>query len=183
MDDLTSARFERIPGDTKEERMDLERHRREAKRLTRAFRAGDAEALARAQTVLGRRAAERFVLSDAQHIVAREQGYRTWAELRRELPESWIVDTGFRYGPDEPVRILIRRRGRRYDLDDLGDAVRLAGKGPGWRNAAAWAVEPMNVSRQGVVFVGAVGGRDIDELARRLGESARAVYDALVELE
>jgi hypothetical protein len=167
--------------------MDLDGYRREAKRLARAFRAGEATARMRAEAVLGGRERERFLLSDAQHVIAREQGYRTWAELRRELPKQWIVETGLRYGPGEPVRIRIRRRGRRYDLDDLGEAVRLAGKAPGWREAAERAVEPMNVSRSGVVLVAAVEGsfpdRDIESLARRLGASSRAVYDALVELE
>ncbi len=187
MDNLSSARTERTPGDAEEEHMDLEGSRREAKRLVRAFRAGDGTAAARAAAVLGARADDRFVLSDAQHVVAREQGHRSWAELRRAQPEERIVDTGLSYGPGEPVRIRIRRRGRRYQLDDLGDAVSLAGMSPGWLEAAGRAVEPMNVSRKGVVFVPAVEGsfpdRDIAALASRLGESARAVYDALVELE
>ena len=185
MDDLTSARHERTAGDAKEDRMDLEGYRREAKRLVRVYRAGDETVRARAAAVLGGR--DRFLLSDAQHLLAREAGYRTWADLRRALPEEWIVETGLKYGPDEPVRIRIRRRGSRYELDDLGDAVRLAGKGPGWREAGEEAVEPMNLARNGTVFVPAVEGsfpdRDIEALARRLGESARAVYDALVELE
>jgi hypothetical protein len=188
MDDLSSARRKRTSGDTKEERMDLDGsldldgYRREAKRLVKAYRAGDATVHERAQALLGER--DRFLLSDAQHLLAREQGYRTWAELKAELPAERIVDTGLRYGVDEPVRIRIRRRGRRYDLDDRGDAVRLGGKAPGWREAAEWAVEPMNVSRQGIVFVPAVEGNwDLGELARRLGESAQAVYEALVELE
>ncbi len=184
--DLSSARHERTPGHAKEEHVDLEGsdldgYRREAKRLVRAHRAGDEDVRARARAVLGER--DRFLLSDAQHLLAREQGYRTWAALRKELPEERIVETGLRYGPGEPVRIRVRRRGRRYDLDDLGDAVRHAGKAPGWLEAAERAVEPMNVSRRGVVFVGAFAGLDIDALARRLAVSARAVYDAVVELE
>jgi hypothetical protein len=190
MDDLSSARYKRTPGTAKEEQMDLEGwglegYRREAKRLVRAYRAGDESVRARALAVLGAR--ERFLLSDAQHLLARESGYRTWAELRRTLPDEWMVDTGLRYGPGEPVRIRVRRRGRRYDLDDRGDAVRFAGKAHGWREAGERAVAPMNLSRNGTVFVPAVEGsfpdRDIEALARRIGESARAVYDALVELE
>lgn len=184
--DLSSARKKRTPGDAKEELMDLEGsdldgYRREAKRLVRAHRAGDEDVRGRARAMLGGR--DRFLLSDAQHLLAREQGYRTWAELRRELPEERIVEKGLRYGPGEPVRIRIRRRGRRYDLDDVGDAVRLAGKAPGWLEAAERAVEPMNVSRKGVVFVPAFAGTDVEALTKRVAESARAVYDALVELE
>jgi hypothetical protein len=49
---------------------DLEHERKEAKRLVRAFRAGEPEAVHRAEAVLGARARERFGLSDAQHVVA-----------------------------------------------------------------------------------------------------------------
>jgi ankyrin repeat protein len=61
--------------------VDLERYRKDAKALVRAHRAGDPGALARAEAVLGSRG--RFQLSDAQHVVAVEHGYRTWPELRR----------------------------------------------------------------------------------------------------
>jgi hypothetical protein len=60
--------------------VDLERYRKDAKALLRAHRAGEPEALTRARTVLGGR--ERFQLSDAQHVVAVEHGYRTWPELK-----------------------------------------------------------------------------------------------------
>jgi hypothetical protein len=63
--------------------MDLERMRKDAKALRRAFAADDATAVSRAEQVLGERAGERFGLSDAQHVVAVENGYRTWPELRR----------------------------------------------------------------------------------------------------
>ena len=61
--------------------MDLERYRKDAKALVRAHRAGETGALARAQAVLGARG--RFRLSDAQHVVAVEHGYRTWPDLKR----------------------------------------------------------------------------------------------------
>ncbi|MDX6485229.1 MAG: hypothetical protein QOF43_382 [Gaiellaceae bacterium] len=62
--------------------MDLERYKKDAKALVRAHRAGDAEAVTRAEAVLGERARQRFQLSDAQHVVAVEHGYRTWPELK-----------------------------------------------------------------------------------------------------
>src|SRR5262249_37501913 len=61
--------------------VDLERYRKDAKALVRAHRAGEPEARTRARAVLGSR--ERFQLSDAQHVVAVEHGYRTWPELKR----------------------------------------------------------------------------------------------------
>src|SRR5216117_2295861 len=68
--------------------VDLERYRKDAKALLRAFRSGDAEASARAAGVLGARARERFQLSDAQHVVAVEHGYRTWPDLKRAAESS-----------------------------------------------------------------------------------------------
>jgi len=62
--------------------VELERYRKDAKALVRAYRHGDAEAQARAHAVLGGRAEQRFQLSDAQHVVAVEHGYRTWPDLK-----------------------------------------------------------------------------------------------------
>ena len=63
--------------------MNLERYRKDAKALVRAFRADDEQATARAAAVLGARVQGRFQLSDAQHVVAVEHGYRTWPELKQ----------------------------------------------------------------------------------------------------
>src|SRR5262245_14026694 len=59
--------------------MTLEHCRKDAKALVRAVRAGDPEALERA----GSR--DRFQLSDAQHVIAQERGYRKWSDLKRAL--------------------------------------------------------------------------------------------------
>ena len=56
--------------------MELEHYRKDVKRLLRAFRVGEPEALQRANESLGDRAHERFLLGDAQHVVAIEHGYR-----------------------------------------------------------------------------------------------------------
>jgi hypothetical protein len=61
---------------------DLEYYRKQAKHLLRSYEAGDAAARDRAAEVLGDRAAERFLLSDAQFVLAQEHGFRTWAEFR-----------------------------------------------------------------------------------------------------
>ena len=92
----------------------MEYHRKQSKALVRAHRAGEPEAIWRARVVLGSRASERFVLSDAQYVVAREEGFRTWHELKRahEAPPGLfdaenVVDTGLRYGPDECVEVVV----------------------------------------------------------------------------
>ncbi len=80
--------------------------------------------------------------------------------------------------------IHVRHRGLRYDLNDDGAAVELAGKRRGWLELAqrVVAADGFNINRRGVVFVPAVEGRDIDDLCLRLGESSRQVYLALLEL-
>jgi hypothetical protein len=65
---------------------DLEYYRKQAKHLQRSYEAGDAAARERAAEVLGDRAAgRRFLLSDAQFVLAREHGFRTWAEFRADI--------------------------------------------------------------------------------------------------
>jgi len=64
---------------------DLEYYRKQAKHLQRSYEAGDAAARGRAAEVLGDRAAARFLLSDAQFVLAQEHGFRTWAEFRADI--------------------------------------------------------------------------------------------------
>ena len=64
---------------------DLEYYRKQAKHLQRTYATGDADAQARVADVLGDRAAERFLLSDAQFVLAQEHGFRTWAEFRADI--------------------------------------------------------------------------------------------------
>jgi hypothetical protein len=94
------------------------------------------------------------------------------------------VDTDLRYTPGEPVRVRIRHRDHRYDIDDDGAAVRLAGKPPGWLDRAEQlvALEGLNVNRRGVVSVPAVEGRDIGALAAKIARCSHAVYCALLDL-
>ena len=90
--------------------MNLEHCRKDAKRLLRGVAAGDADALARAADILGDRVDERFGLSDAQHVVAGERGYRSWPALVHAAagqrapapppePEESVVNTGMEYRP------------------------------------------------------------------------------------
>jgi hypothetical protein len=173
---------------------ELERLRKEAKRLVRDHRAGDAEARARADAVLGGR--ERFLLTDAQYVLARERGRSSWAELRhglasplaalmeREVGEV-VVPSGLAYGDGEPVEIHVRKRLHRYDLSDRSRAVDKAGKRPGWHEVADLAAEPMNVARGGRVFVGA-HPHDVaalQSIVHRLADASRAVHEALLVLD
>ena len=59
----------------------LEYYRKQAKHLQHTYETGDAAAQARVADLLGDRAAGRFLLSDAQFVLAQEHGFRTWAEF------------------------------------------------------------------------------------------------------
>ena len=61
--------------------LDLEWYRKRAKNLVREYRAGDADARQRVLEAVGE--PEPFRLSDAQHVLAVEHGFRTWAEFKR----------------------------------------------------------------------------------------------------
>ena len=193
-------------------RLSLEYFRKQAKSLTKAHRAGDSGGVQRAERVLGERAKQRFLLSDAQHVVAVEAGFRSWAELRhqagtRPLTDgedgrllamrlqlslaSWstrgeiVLEAGIVYLPGSPVRTVIRKREWRYDINDTGTAVRLAGRPAGWHAIARQIVEAegYNVNRRGVIFVPAVEGRDLAYLAWRLAGISQAVFQELLEIE
>jgi hypothetical protein len=105
---------------------------------------------------------------------------REWGERGERLVEAVHV-----YADGERVRIRVRKRGRRYGLDDRGEAVtkaRAAGAASGWLELAERAVDldGFNVNRRGVVFVDVVEGRDLVQLVERLAACAYAVHAELV---
>jgi hypothetical protein len=166
--------------------MTLEHCRKDAKALVRAVRAGDPDAIARARDVTAYR--NRLQLSDAQHVVAVERGYRTWPELKRALEARTerFVDSGLEYMPGDPVLVKVVQRGTRYLISDDGAAVARAGRPPGWRAAAerGMAEDCLNLSRNGAVFVPAIGGRiPIDSLIARVARLSLAVYQEILELD
>jgi hypothetical protein len=158
--------------------LDLDQARRRAKELLRAARAGDPDALARMRDDRAPR------LADAQRAVAADLGFASWSALITATEHS-VRDTGLSYLPGRPVRVGVRHRGNRYDIDDMGAAVAIAGRPPGWLETAERVVAELgwNVNRAGIVFVQVVEGRDIEALVRRTGEASVAVLDALLELE
>jgi hypothetical protein len=112
--------------------------------------------------------------------------------VRAELgdPAEWrdgerVVTTELRYADGEPVSVRLRRRGRRYEIDDEGAAVATArwfGVSD-WREVATEIVDAhdLNVNRRGVVFVPAVEGRDLAWLAFRVARCSYAVHAELLE--
>ena len=113
--------------------------------------------------------------------VALEAARATWGENGEVR-----LDTGLTYGDGEPVRVLVRKRGRRYDLSDEGRAVRKSGAtGRRWLEIAERVAdaEALNVNRRGVVFVPAVEGRDLATLAVRVAETSLALYGELLDVD
>jgi len=170
----------------------MEYHRKQAKALVHAYRAGDAEAIRRAAAVLGVRARERFLLSDAQHVVAREAGFPTWAEMKHAGPSrpAWIegenveVPTDLRHGAHGAVEVTMRKRGWRFDLSDGGHAVEFAGRPRGWGEVAQRVVDEyaLNLNRRGVVFVQSNESR-LDRLLSRIAECSVALYEELLDCQ
>jgi hypothetical protein len=163
--------------------VNLERYRKDAKALVRAHRASADDARARARIVLGERASERFQLSDAQHVVAVENGYRDWAELKSSAPT--LLTTALEYLPGDPVTLRITHR-RLVGVSDQGAAVERAGKPPGWRTVADRLADELvvNVSRSGTVGLPVSRcGPGFDAIVERVAHASLALYEELLELE
>lgn len=83
----------------------VEYHRKAAKELLRAARAGDAAAVDRLREALGRLPSE-LRLADAQRAIARAHGFASWAAFRRDIegqahgPKRTVA----RIGPGTPER-------------------------------------------------------------------------------
>ena len=95
-----------------------------------------------------------------------------------------IRDTELRYLPGTQVRIRVRLRGTRVDVDDMGGAVGVSGTPPGWHAAAERAVAELrwNVRRNGVVFMQAPRGRRLEWIIQRTAEASAAVCSAVLQL-
>ena len=165
--------------------MDLEHLRKDVKRLARAVRSGDADAVARAARVLGERTRARFLLTDAQHVVAVEHGYRSWRDLRAAQPAEELVAGGRDYGPGDPVLLRVTRR-RLVWIDDRSGAVVRAGTPPGWRDVADRLADELvvNIGRHGVVSLPVSrGGPGYDAIVHRVAEASLALYQDILDLE
>lgn len=55
-------------------------------------------------------------MSDAQYVVAREQGYRSWAELKGSREETVVAEEGMNVNRRGVVCVGVRRR---RDIDTL----------------------------------------------------------------
>jgi hypothetical protein len=182
--------------------VDLEHHRKDAKRLLRAYRAGESSAVARAQAALGTRAPAlgsrapalgsrapaRFVLTDAQHVIAVEHGYRSWPELRRAVPgrrTDSVIDTPLAYQPGDRISLRRTERPPRLSISDDGAALAKAGHPATWRRIADRLARELdvNISRHGVISLPVVAaGPGEEAIVRRIAAASQRFYDELLEL-
>ena len=175
--------------------MDMDRHRKDAKALQRAYGRGEPDATARAARVLGERAERRFRLSDAQHVVAVELGFGSWPRLlaaaRARIPPDdpgpppvAHVEPGRCYAPNDPVRLRIVTR-RFTEVDDGGGAVARAGRPAGWLAVATRVAREfdVNLNRAGVLSLPVVAcGPGRDAITGRVAEASVALFGELLEL-
>jgi ankyrin repeat protein len=102
-------------------RPSLEQLRKQAKELLQLHRAGDAGVTQRFRAALPRlaaNAASTAVLADAQFVVAREYGFRSWAELARHVETINPSDPGGEQVP--PIRPVELLAPRSIELPDGG---------------------------------------------------------------
>jgi len=102
-------------------RPSLEQLRKQAKELLQLHRAGDAGVTQRFRAALPRLAANAdsaAVLADAQFVVAREYGFRSWAELARHVETINPSDAGGEQAP--PIRPVELLAPRSIELPDGG---------------------------------------------------------------
>jgi hypothetical protein len=140
-------------------------------------------------------------LTDAQHVVAVELGYRSWPDLRRAVERAepqhsvapsgqarseTVIDTGLEYRPGDPVRVRLVRREHRISVTDDGAAIEKAGRPPRWREAADRVGEELdvNISQDGVISLPVVRvGPSEQTIVRRIGQASLGFYQELLELE
>jgi hypothetical protein len=103
----------------------------------------------------------------------------TWVE-GKDVP----VPTDLRYGPDQTVNVVVRKRGWRFDVSDAGRAVELAGEPNDWQEVAERVVDEysINVNRRGVVFVQSNEQR-LESLIARVAGCSVALYQELLDRE
>lgn len=111
------------------------------------------------------------------------------AAITEQAPIAHLIDeirdSGLEYAPGNPIRVRVRLRGARVDVDDMGGAVAASGTPAGWREAAEAAVAELgwNVRRNGVVFMQAPRGRRLAWIIDRTAQASAAVCDTILQLD
>jgi hypothetical protein len=98
-----------------------------------------------------------------------------------------ILDSGFTYDGQTPVRLLVKKRENRLELSDGGGAMTAAGADPRkleLPDHIAFGDYSVNVSRRGVVFLGAWTTSSeewLTTIRELVVEGSLALYEALLD--
>lgn len=110
------------------------------------------------------------------------------ATITGHTPIAHLIDeikaSGLEYAPGSPVRVRVRVRGARVDVDDMGGAIAMCGTPPGWHEAAERAVAELgwNVRRNGVVCMQAPRARRLAWIIDGTAQASVAVCDTILQL-
>jgi ankyrin repeat protein len=142
----------------------LEALRKEAKRLRKAIAAGEPEAIAR----LG--ASPNHSLRQAQHAIAREYGFASWAALKQEIEDR-------NRSHDERVRLFLEKSVHRYGTDpSTGKWGDYEPDGPA-RGALAARLLARHPEIARTNIHTAVAAHDLDAVRTFLTKAPRLVHD------
>lgn len=96
-----------------------------------------------------------------------------------------MVATRLEYLPGQPVQVRVVHRERRISVTDDGEALRRAGRPPGWRDAIGRVLDEVdvNISRDGVVWLPVVAvGPGREAIVQRIEQASLSLYQELLEL-
>ncbi len=179
--------------------MNLEHHRKQAKRLLRGYHQDEPDAVARVHKVLGQ--PDSMSLADAQQVIAVEHGQRSWADFKRAIEghrsalaagravaarAEQIVDTDLEYRPGDPVRVRVAHREQRITVTDGAAAIARAGRPAGWRSATRRLSNEIdvNISRDGAISLPVVRvGPGEQKIVERIARASLALYQELLDLD
>jgi ankyrin repeat protein len=101
------------------EQPNLEQLRQQAKDLLRAYRAGEAEAVAEVERLDRHPDSANFALNDAQRVLARAYGYESWPKLKAFVDGVNIVRLAdaVKSGDRAQVRVLLQARPELIGMD------------------------------------------------------------------
>jgi ankyrin repeat protein len=147
----------------------LEALRKEAKRLRKAVAANQPEAVARIQSAFPTQGAD-ISLRQAQHTIAREYGFASWAALKQEIEDR-------NRSHEERVRLFLEKSVHRYGTDPS------TGKWGGYEPdrpergalAARLLARHPEIARQNIHT--AVAAHDLDAVRTFLAKDPRLVHD------
>src|SRR4051812_18478847 len=102
---------------------DLNQLKRQAKDLLKAYRAGDADAVAEVDRLYLAAVRASFALHDAQLVVARRYGFRSWTKLKEHVDRATVAKLAEAAKTGDVVRLraLLKARPELVNMDMAED--------------------------------------------------------------